>query len=99
MADAIIRKRGTLVIPAALRERYGLIEGVAVEIEETCDGLLLRSLAPPSSAANDEFWKQVDSDFARLREDPVAWAEYKAEFDEFDAAFAELPGEPPYSDD
>jgi AbrB family looped-hinge helix DNA binding protein len=99
MTKAIIRKRGTLVIPALLRERYGLDDGTAVEIEETGDGLLVRSLAPASAAANDEFWKQVDSDFARLREDPVAWAEYKAEFDQFDAAFAELPGEPPYSDD
>ena len=37
-----VGKRGTLVIPAPLRKRYGLEEGREVLIEETAEGLLLR---------------------------------------------------------
>lgn len=99
MATAIIRKRGTLVIPAALRERYCLEEGTAVEIEDAGDGLFLRAVLPPSVVANDAYWHQVDQDFAELQKDPHAWAEYKEEFAAFDDAFTELPGEPSYSDD
>ena len=31
-----VGKRGTVVIPAALRERYGLEEGTEVLVEEFC---------------------------------------------------------------
>lgn len=37
-----IGKRGTLVIPAKLRQMYGLEEGVEVLAEETADGILIR---------------------------------------------------------
>ena len=37
-----VGKRGTVVIPAALRKRYGLEEGRQVLVEETAEGLLLR---------------------------------------------------------
>lgn len=37
-----IGKRGTLVIPAALRRRFGLSEGATVIAEETEDGILIR---------------------------------------------------------
>ncbi len=37
-----IGKRGTLVIPAALRRRYGLEEGSEIIADETDDGILLR---------------------------------------------------------
>lgn len=37
-----VGKRGTIVIPAPLRKRYGLEEGREVLVEETADGLLLR---------------------------------------------------------
>lgn len=37
-----IGKRGTIVVPAALRERYGLEEGSLVIAEEREDGILLR---------------------------------------------------------
>ncbi len=37
-----VGKRGTVVIPAALRKRYGLEEGREVLVEETAEGLLLR---------------------------------------------------------
>lgn len=35
-------KRGTIVVPAELRERYGLDEGTLVIAEERDDGILLR---------------------------------------------------------
>jgi AbrB family looped-hinge helix DNA binding protein len=35
-------KRGTVVIPAPLRKRYGLEEGREVLVVETAEGLLLR---------------------------------------------------------
>ncbi len=37
-----IGKRGTLVIPAALRRRFGLDEGTLVIAEEREDGILIR---------------------------------------------------------
>jgi AbrB family looped-hinge helix DNA binding protein len=37
-----IGRRGTIVIPAALRRRYGLEEGATVVIEEREDGLAVR---------------------------------------------------------
>lgn len=44
MADLTSRmgKRGTIVVPAELRERYGLDEGTLVITEEREDGILLR---------------------------------------------------------
>jgi AbrB family looped-hinge helix DNA binding protein len=35
-------KRGTIVVPAELRERYGLDEGALIIAEEREDGILLR---------------------------------------------------------
>jgi len=40
-----IGKRGVLVIPAALRERFGLQEGSLVITEEREDGVLIRPAA------------------------------------------------------
>lgn len=44
MADVTSRmgKRGTIVVPAELRKRYGLDEGTLVIAEERDDGILLR---------------------------------------------------------
>jgi len=43
MSEVIrVGKRGTVVIPAPLRKRYGLEEGREVLVEETAEGLLLR---------------------------------------------------------
>lgn len=38
-------RRGTLVIPARLRRRFGLEEGTAVIAEETDEGILIRPAA------------------------------------------------------
>ncbi|HSH80128.1 MAG TPA: AbrB/MazE/SpoVT family DNA-binding domain-containing protein, partial [Herpetosiphonaceae bacterium] len=35
-------KRGTLVVPAAIRRRFGLEEGSLVLVEEREDGILIR---------------------------------------------------------
>lgn len=40
---AKVGKRGTIVIPAELRRRYGIEEGARVIVEESEDGLLIRS--------------------------------------------------------
>ncbi|MFC1575577.1 AbrB/MazE/SpoVT family DNA-binding domain-containing protein [Gemmatimonadota bacterium] len=37
-----VGKRGTYVIPAPLRRRFGLVEGSEVIAEETPDGILIR---------------------------------------------------------
>jgi AbrB family looped-hinge helix DNA binding protein len=37
-----VGKRGTLVIPASLRRKFGFEEGAAVVAEETAEGVLLR---------------------------------------------------------
>ena len=37
-----VGKRGTLVIPAPLRRRFGLKEGSEIIVEETSDGILIR---------------------------------------------------------
>ncbi len=44
MADVTSRmgKRGTIVVPAKLRKRYGLDEGSLIITEEREDGILLR---------------------------------------------------------
>ena len=46
-----IGKRGTLVIPAKLRSRFGLKEGSLVIAEETPEGILIRpAIAIPTTA-------------------------------------------------
>ncbi len=43
MGEAVkIGKRGTVVIPVAVRKRFGLEEGSLVLVEESADGVLLR---------------------------------------------------------
>lgn len=45
-----VGKRGTLVIPAKLRQRFGLQEGSLVIAEETSEGILLRpAIAVPTT--------------------------------------------------
>jgi AbrB family looped-hinge helix DNA binding protein len=48
METSTVGKRGTLVVPAHLRRRYGLAEGTLVVIEERDGGILIRpALAVP----------------------------------------------------
>jgi AbrB family looped-hinge helix DNA binding protein len=49
-----IGRRGTLVVPAALRRRFGLTEGTLVAAEERADGILLRpAVVVPIEAYSD----------------------------------------------
>lgn len=50
-----VGKRGTLVIPAKLRQRFGLTEGSLVIAEETAEGILLRpAIAVPATVLTQE---------------------------------------------
>jgi AbrB family looped-hinge helix DNA binding protein len=50
-----VGKRGTLVIPAKLRNRFGLKEGSLVIAEETAEGILLRpAIAMPTTVFTQE---------------------------------------------
>jgi bifunctional DNA-binding transcriptional regulator/antitoxin component of YhaV-PrlF toxin-antitoxin module len=76
-----VGKRGTFVIPAPLRERYGFAEGTLVIAEPREDGVLLRpAIAQP---LDDEFrerlLREADEAYAALRADPEAWKEELAE--------------------
>lgn len=42
MEPSKVGKRGTVVIPAALRKRYGIEEGTLVVAEATDEGILIR---------------------------------------------------------
>jgi AbrB family looped-hinge helix DNA binding protein len=71
-----IGKRGTFVIPAKLRRRFGLSEGTTVIAEETEEGILLRpAVTVPiesySSERRAEFLLSNainDEDYARARD-------------------------------
>jgi AbrB family looped-hinge helix DNA binding protein len=71
-----VGKRGTFVIPARLRRRFGLVEGSEVIAEETPDGILIRpavtiALEVYSAERKAEFLltNAVDEeDYARAKE-------------------------------
>jgi AbrB family looped-hinge helix DNA binding protein len=72
-----VGKRGTFVIPATLRRRFGLVEGADVIAEETPDGILLRpavtialEVYSPERKAEFLLSNAVDEeDLARAREE------------------------------
>ena len=74
-----IGKRGTFVIPALLRRRFGLAEGSEVIAEETQDGILIRpavtialEIYSPERKAEFLLNNAVDQeDYARAREEVV----------------------------
>ncbi len=68
-----VGKRGTLVIPAPLRKRYGLEEGQEVLVEETSEGLLLR----PAITLPVEFYSR-ERKAALLLENAVDWKDYES---------------------
>jgi AbrB family looped-hinge helix DNA binding protein len=71
-----IGKRGTFVIPARLRRRFGLSEGSTVIAEETEDGILLRpAVTLPVESSSSERRAEFllcnatdEEDYARARE-------------------------------
>jgi AbrB family looped-hinge helix DNA binding protein len=42
MTTVTVTRRGQTTIPIALRERYGIEEGTALEVEDTGSGILLK---------------------------------------------------------
>jgi AbrB family looped-hinge helix DNA binding protein len=72
-----VGKRGTLVIPATLRRRFGLSEGALIIAEERPDGILIRPAVAiaietytPERKAAFLLENAVDeSDYARAREE------------------------------
>ena len=55
-----VGKRGTLVIPAALRRRFGLNEGALIIAEERPDGILIR---PAIAIATETYSQQRKAAF------------------------------------
>lgn len=78
---ARIGRRGTLVIPAALRRRFGLEEGMVVTVTACNGGVLIKPAAVEtlSDAKCQEILEGANRAYAALRADPVAWAEDQAE--------------------
>ncbi len=72
-----VGKRGTYVIPAPLRRRFGLVEGSEVIAEETPDGILIRpavtialEMYSPERKAEFILSNAVDEeDYARAKEE------------------------------
>jgi AbrB family looped-hinge helix DNA binding protein len=73
---AKVGKRGTVVIPAAVREHYRLHEGVPLVIEERPDGVLLRRASlSPTAEERERFFDRLDEQIAATqRDDPASWA-------------------------
>ncbi len=87
MADVTSRmgKRGTIVVPAKLRKRYGLDEGSLIITEEREDGILLRpAIAVPvevytperraefllTNAVDDENYREAVKEVRAMGLDP-----------------------------
>jgi AbrB family looped-hinge helix DNA binding protein len=68
-----VGKRGTLVIPAALRRRFGLNEGALIIAEERPDGILIR---PAVAIATEAYTPERKAAF--LLENAVDAADYAA---------------------
>jgi AbrB family looped-hinge helix DNA binding protein len=92
METSKVGKRGTVVIPAALRRRFGLEEGSLVIAEEREEGVLIRpaialpvEIYTPERRAEFLLSTAIDAeDYARAREavrqlglDPDSIADYK----------------------
>jgi bifunctional DNA-binding transcriptional regulator/antitoxin component of YhaV-PrlF toxin-antitoxin module len=78
-----VGKRGTVVIPAALRRRYRMDEGAAVLIEEQAGGLFLKAVPiTPSAEERRRFFAKLAEQVGATRADAAAWAEETAEREE-----------------
>ena len=74
MLSTHLGRRGTIVIPAAIRRRLGLVEGSLLAIEETADGVLLRParLVPIDEERRRLFFEQFNAECEALKADPEA---------------------------
>lgn len=75
-----VGKRGTVVIPAQLRRRFGISEGSLVIAEARDGGVLIRpAVALPADDYRRQFLAEVDRGYAALREDAAEWQDVEAE--------------------
>ena len=87
-----VGKRGTIVVPAPLRKRYGLEEGALVIVEESDEGILIRpavavaieSYTPSrkaefllSNAVDAEDYARAVEEVRRMGLDPATVPHYK----------------------
>lgn len=47
MSKTKVKQKGQVTIPVEFREKFGLREGVILEVKEHSEGILLRPLPPP----------------------------------------------------
>ena len=75
-----VGKRGTVVIPAGLRRRFGIEEGSLVTAEAREDGVLIRpAIVLPTEEYRRQLLTEAAQAYAELRQDPEAWAAELAE--------------------
>src|SRR5947209_308745 len=76
-----IGARGTLVVPAALRQRLGLADGTPVLAEERDGGLFVRATTVEdlSDRERELLLSGAAAAYAALRADEASWAEEEAE--------------------
>jgi AbrB family looped-hinge helix DNA binding protein len=82
-----VGKRGTVVIPAALRQRFGIEEGTLMIAEESEEGILIRpAVAVPlesytpkrragfllSNAVDEETYARAEEEVRKMGLDPAA---------------------------
>ncbi len=87
-----VGRRGTIVVPAEFRKRYGLEEGALVIVEESADGILIRpAIAVPlesytparqaefllSNAVDAEDYARAVDEVRRMGVDPAVIPHYK----------------------
>jgi len=94
---AHVGKRGTIVIPAAMRNRLGMSEGALVIIEGDDESVVIR---PARATVSDAAWRrtfveQTNAAYASLRADRRAWAEIEGDREPWDATLSDgLSDEP-----
>ena len=59
MATTTVSSKGQVVIPRALREKYGLTSGTRLEVAESDDGLVLAPLKQARSSGRQAGWRTL----------------------------------------
>ena len=94
---AHVGKRGTIVIPAAMRNRLGITEGALVIIEGGDNSVVIR---PARATVAEDAWRrtfvqQTNAAYASLRADRRAWDEIEGDREAWDATLSDgLADEP-----
>ena len=80
MVQTRVGKRGTVVVPSALRRRYHLEEGALLTVEEHDGGVLLKALRTgPTADERRHFFEEFTRQVTASRADASAWAEEEEE--------------------